>query len=86
MSDDSLTVQLLAKTMQIEAFIAKAHGMGELKSLSTADYDRVRAIAEDWLRHWNLAREEGALDPRGEEELHKLAHERRVILEKLRGC
>ena len=47
-----LRQQFHVKTLQIEALVAKKHGMGNLDDLAPADYQRVQTITGNLLEMW----------------------------------
>jgi hypothetical protein len=54
-----LRAQLTAKKIQIQAFVAKKHGMGALKDLSPEDFERVEHLTDSYLEIWEEAHREG---------------------------
>ena len=61
-----LRQQLHAKTMEIEAFVAKQEGMSDLKDTDSPVYQRLRSHVEKLLEDWEEAVHEGTLS--GDEE------------------
>ena len=55
-----LRQQFQVKTLQIEALVAKKHGMGNLDDLAPADYQRVQTITGNLLETWEEGEHEQA--------------------------
>jgi hypothetical protein len=70
-----LRAQLTAKKIQIQAFVAKKHGMGALRDLSQADFKRVEDLTDGYLEIWEEAYHEGHPAAQGEETFNTLARE-----------
>ena len=75
----SLRAQLAVKKIQIQKFVAKKHGMGNLTDLSPADYLRVASLTDNYLEIWEEAFGEGHPDTQGTDTFHTLAREHHEI-------
>jgi hypothetical protein len=78
-----LRQQLHAKTMEIEAFVAKQEGMSDLKEMDPAVYQRLRSHVEKLLEEWEEAVHEGTLSGDEESPFIKLARERIEIQQQI---
>jgi len=55
-----LRCRLDEKTTEIEAFIAREQGMGDIRAMSPADYEQLQRDVEELLEQWEeAAPEEG---------------------------
>ena len=77
-----LRQQLHAKTMEIEAFVAKQEGMSDLKEMDPAVYQPLRSHVEKLLEEWEEAVHEGTLSDE-ESTFIKLARERIEIQQQI---
>ena len=71
-----LRQQLHAKTMEIQAFVAKHEGMSDLEDLDPAVYQRLTSHVEKLLEEWEEAVHEGTVSGDEKSPLVKLARER----------
>ena len=74
-----LRERLALNLVQLQSLVAKKHGMGDLKGLSPADYQRVCSMTEKLFEIWEEA--EGDCDPITHDDaaFNKLARERYEI-------
>ena len=77
-----LRQQFHVKTLQIEALVAKKHGMGNLDDLAPADYQRVQTITGNLLEMWEEGEHEAGF-VHDDTSFNKLAQERHDIEEQI---
>jgi hypothetical protein len=71
----TLRARIEAKTIEIQALVARKHGMGELKDLSAPDRQLVEAFTRKFLEIWEEAYREGDPATQGDDAFNILARE-----------
>jgi phage terminase small subunit len=71
------------KTTEIEAFIAREQGMGDIRAMSPADYEQLQRDVEELLEQWKEAAPEEGYGTPEDSQLDKLISERFEIEQKI---
>jgi hypothetical protein len=80
---DDLRRRLDEKTTEIEAFIAREQGMGDIRATSPADYEQLQRDVEELLEQWEEAAPEEGYGTPEDSQLDKLISERFEIEQKI---
>jgi Ribonuclease G/E len=71
------------KTTEIEAFIAREQGMGDIRAMSPSDYEQLQRDVEELLEQWEEAAPEEGYGTPEDSQLDKLISERFEIEQKI---